>query len=124
MDGTLVIASSSTDCSPSFGLRGAGSFLFFGDALLVVSFGKFCVGTSFGLSLRPHELTKWSLQTLVLLFSDRLLLPILWIHARKIGLSFNGRQWYDRSVSRSERLLQPGTQQITFGISSLCNLHP
>ena len=31
MDGTLVIASSSTDCSPSFGLRDAGSFLFFGD---------------------------------------------------------------------------------------------
>ena len=37
---------------------------------------------------------------------------------RTRDLSFNGRQWQDRSVSRSERLLQPGTQQIMLSIAS------
>ena len=115
----LFIRSSSSGMSSSLllvSVGGSGTVLCFGSFLglkIVVwlACGNFNEGYSSGHSFLFEAQTKWSLQTLVLLFNGRFSRHIFCIQTFNNTLFFNGKPKYESSVSLFDRFEQPGTQQ-------------
>ena len=88
-----------------------GDFHFLALVISVGRVGKLSMGYSFGRSFWSLDETKCLLQIRVDALTHKSFLPILCIHNFSSFLLLCGKRWNETSLSRSDLLEQPDTQQ-------------